>query len=248
MSYGKFVQIAITMFVGTITIVDTVFGQDVISNEEKQAINKLIEDYIMDNPEVIFKSLEEMRKRERLQEQEGAKKNLIALEDEIMRNPTDPVGGNIDGDITIVEFFDYRCGYCKQFFTALNAVLNEDDNLRIVFKELPILGPSSELAAKAAIAASRQNLYIPFHNRMMSLKGRFDEKKLFDIAKEVGLDLTRLRKDMDLRGVQGVLDGTKALANKLSISGTPAIIVGSEIVRGAISKDRLKAMIAAARE
>ena len=248
MSYGKSVQIAITIFVGAITIVDTVFGQDVISNEEKQAINKLIEDYIMDNPEVILKSLEEMRKRERLQEQEGTKKNLIALEDEIMRNPTDPVGGNIDGDITIVEFFDYRCGYCKQFFTALNAVLNEDENLRIVFKELPVLGPSSDLAATAAIAASRQNLYIPFHNRMMRLKGRFDEKKLFDIAKEVGLDLTQLRTDMDLRGVQGMLDDTKALANKLSISGTPAIIVGSEIVRGAISKDSLKALIAAARE
>ena len=189
-----------------------------------------------------------MRKRQQLQEQEAAKKNLIAFEDEILRNPSDPVGGNEDGDVTVVEFFDYRCGYCKQFYTALEEVIGEDDHVRIVFKELPVLGPTSELAARAAVAASRQNLYMPFHKKLMGLKGNFDENKLFAIATEVGLDIARLKKDMALRSVQGILDDTKDLAQNLSITGTPAIIIGSNIIRGAIGKERLKVLIAATRK
>ena len=248
MTYAKFVQIVFTMFFFTTMIFDSALGQDVIDDKEKEAINKLIEDYIMDNPEVILKSIEEMRKRQQREEQEAAKKNLIAFEDEILRNPSDPVGGNEDGDVSIVEFFDYRCGYCKDFYTALEEVIDEDDNIRIVFKELPVLGPTSELAARAAIAASRQNLYMPFHEKLMDLKGKFDENKLFDQATEVGLDIDRLKKDMALRSVQGILDDTKDLAQSLSITGTPAIIVGSNIIRGAIGKERLKALIAATRE
>jgi len=248
MTYAKFVQIFIAMIVVTTMSFDTALGQDVIDDKEKEAINKLIEDYIMDNPEVILKSIEEMRKRQQLQEQEAAKKNLIAFEDEILRNPSDPVGGNEDGDVTIVEFFDYRCGYCKQFYTALEEVIGEDDHVRIVFKELPVLGPTSELAARAAVAASRQNLYMPFHKKLMGLKGNFDENKLFAIATEVGLDIARLKKDMALRSVQGILDDTKDLAQNLSITGTPAIIIGSNIIRGAIGKERLKVLIAATRK
>ena len=248
MTYAKFVQIVFTMFVFTTMIFDSALAQDVIDDKEKEAINKLIEEYIMDNPEVILKSIEEMRKRQQREEQEAAKKNLIAFEDEILRNPSDPVGGNEDGDVSIVEFFDYRCGYCKDFYTALEEVIDEDDNIRIVFKELPVLGPTSELAARAAIAASRQNLYMPFHIKLMGLKGNLDEKKIFSIATEVGLDLARLKKDMDLRSVQGILDDTKDLAQNLSITGTPAIIIGSNIIRGAIGKERLKALIASTRK
>ena len=248
MTYAKFVQIVFTMFVFTTMIFDSALAQDVIDDKEKEAINKLIEDYIMDNPEVILKSIEEMRKRQQREEQEAAKKNLIAFEDEILRNPSDPVGGNEDGDVTVVEFFDYRCGYCKQFYTALEEVIDKDDDVRIVFKELPVLGPTSELAARAAIAASRQNLYMPFHIKLMGLKGNLDEKKIFSIATEVGLDLARLKKDMDLRSVQGILDDTKDLAQNLSITGTPAIIIGSNIIRGAIGKERLKALIASTRK
>ncbi len=243
-----FIQIAIPTFIGTMIIADTALGQDPISNEEKQAINKLIEEFIMENPEVLIKSIEGMRERERLQEEEVAKNNLIALEDEIMHNPADPIAGNPDGDLTVVEFLDYRCGYCKQFFTALNSVLDEDENLRVVFKELPILGPASELAARVAIAASQQNLYLPFHRAMMNMRGSFDEKRLFATAEKVGLDIPRLRKDMDSSVVQDLLDDAKNLADQLSVSGTPAIIVGSNLVRGAISKDRLKAMVTAARQ
>ena len=248
MIHKKIIQISMAAIFFTIMVATIAHGQDVITNKQEKAINKLIEDYIMDHPDIILKSIEEMRQREQRKEQEAIKENLIALEDEIMRNSTDPVVGNMDGDVTIVEFFDYRCGYCKNFYDTLFEVLNEDDNLRIVFKELPILGPSSLLAAKVAIAASRQNLYMPFHQKMMNLRGNFDEKRIFDIAEEVGLDLVRLKKDMSLGEVEGILTDTQTLANKLSIAGTPAIILGSAIVRGAIGKEELKAMIAAARK
>ena len=248
MPYRKFVQIAISVFIGTTILSDTAFGQDAMSAEEKQAINTLIETYIMENPEVILKSIEGMRERAQLREEEEAKKNIIALKDEIMYNPADPIAGNPDGDLTVVEFFDYRCGYCKQFFTELSALIEEDENLRVVFKELPILGPASELAAKAALAATEQGLYLEFHSAMMNAKGSFTERRVFAIAEEVGLDIPRLRKDMESSTVQTVLDDAKNLADQLSVSGTPAIIVGSNLVRGAISKDRLKAMVTAARQ
>ena len=227
---------------------NSLVSQESFKDKEKKEIRQIIEEYIMENPEVILNSVAEMRSREEEQEKLIAQKNLIELKDEIMWNPTDPVGGNIMGDVTVVEFFDYRCGYCKRFSTALNEVLKEDDNVRVVFKELPVLGASSDLAARAAIAASRQNLYNDFHNRMMELKGSFDESQLFAIAKDVGLDVERLKKDMELRGVQGILDDTRELANKLSITGTPAIIVGDELIRGAIDTDRLKFLIAQARK
>jgi len=227
---------------------NSLVSQESFKDKEKEEIRQIIEEYIMENPEVILNSVAKMRSREKEEEKLIAKKNLIELKDEIMWNPTDPVGGNIMGDVTVVEFFDYRCGYCKRFSTALNEVLKEDDNVRVVFKELPVLGANSDLAARAAIAASRQNLYNDFHKRMMELKGSFDESQLFSIAKDVGLDVERLKKDMELRGVQGILDDTRELANKLSISGTPAIIIGDELIRGAIDTDRLKFLIAQARK
>jgi len=238
----KHIIIRLLIFLIPITF-NKISGQDAFKVKEKEEIQRIIEDYIMANPEVILNSVAEMRSREEREREIAAKNNLIDLKDEIMNNPTDPVGGNPMGDVTVVEFFDYRCGYCKQFYTALNEVIDEDDNVRVVFKELPVLGPSSVLAARAAIAASRQNLYNDFHKRMMESKGSFDESQLFDIAEDVGLDVVRLKKDMELRGVQGILDDTKVLADKLSISGTPAIIVGEELIRGAIGKERLKSLI-----
>ena len=176
---------------------NSLVSQESFKDKEKEEIRQIIEDYIMENPEVILNSVAKMRAKEEEQEKLIAQKNLIELQDEIMWNPTDPVGGNIMGDVTVVEFFDYRCGYCKRFSTSLNEVLKEDDNVRVVFKELPVLGANSDLAARAAIAASRQNLYNDFHNKMMELKGSFDETQLFAIAKDVGLDVDRLKKDME---------------------------------------------------
>ena len=209
----KHIIIRLLIFLIPITF-NKISGQDAFKVKEKEEIQRIIEDYIMANPEVILNSVAEMRSREEREREIAAKNNLIDLKDEIMNNPTDPVGGNPMGDVTVVEFFDYRCGYCKQFYTALNEVIDEDDNVRVVFKELPVLGPSSVLAARAAIAASRQNLYNDFHKRMMESKGSFDESQLFDIAEDVGLDVVRLKKDMELRGVQGILDDTKVLADK----------------------------------
>ena len=245
---SRWLQIAVTACIGTLSMADTAIAKEVLSNEEKQSINKLIEEYILQNPEVIIQSIEGMRERERLQVEQETKTNLVALAEDIFHNPSDPVAGNPDGDVTVVEFLDYRCGYCKSFFTSINAIIPDDENVRVVFEELPILGPSSERAARVALAASRQNLYLEFHTAIMSMRGGFNEKRMFAMAEEIGIDMSQLRQDMELSEGQSTLDNAREPARKLSITGTPAIIVGSNIVRGAIDKDRLSAMISEARE
>lgn len=223
-------------------------AQDTFDEKEKEAINSIIEDYIMSNPEVILKSVEDMRSRERERELADAAQNLALYKKDLFENPTDPVGGNVSGDVTIVEFFDYRCGYCKRFKKTLDEVLKEDDGIRLIYKEFPVLGPDSKLAASAALAATRQGRYIDFHDKLMSMTGKLDEKTILSAAGELGLDVDQLQRDMKLRGVQGILDDNTDLAHKLTIRGTPGVIIGSEIIRGAVGLEQLKDYIARARE
>ena len=244
---GRWLQIALSLLVSVLSLADVSMGEEVLDKEEKQAIEELIEAFILENPEVVLRSIEGMRERERLQVERETKTKLIALADDIFYSPGDPVIGNPNGDVTVVEFLDYRCGYCKKFFTTLSALIAEDEQLRVVFKELPILGPPSERVARIALAASRQDLYLEFHSAMMNMRGSFDEDRIFAIAEEIGLDMDRLRSDMASTETEAVLENASDLARQLSVTGTPAIIVGSNIVRGAIDKGRLKAMVAAAR-
>ena len=244
---GRWLQIALSLLVSVLSLADASIGEEVLDKEEKQAIEELIEEFILKNPEVLLQSIEGMRERERLQVERETKEKLIALADDILHNPGDPVAGNPGGDVTVVEFIDYRCGYCKTFFTSLSALIAEDEQLRVVFKELPILGPASERAAQVALAAAQQNLYLEFHTAMMNMRGGFDEKRVFAIAEEIGLDMVRMRRDIESTEIAATLAKTRELADKLSVTGTPAIIVGSNIVRGAIDKGHLRAMVAAAR-
>ena len=244
---GRWLQIALSLLVSVLSLADASIGEEVLDKEEKQAIEELIKEFILENPEVILHSIEGMRERELLQAVRETKTKLIALADDIFHSPGDPVIGNPNGDVTVVEFLDYRCGYCKKFFAALSALIAEDEQLRVVFKELPILGPPSERVARVALAALRQNLYLEFHAAMMNVRGGFDAERVFTIAEEIGLDMARLRRDMESTETETVLENARELARELSVTGTPAIIVGSNIVRGAIDIGRLKAMVAAAR-
>lgn len=174
---------------------------------------------------------------------------LLALRtDEIFSDPTSPVGWNDDGDITIVEFFDYQCPYCKAVVPTLAQLKKEDEGIRYVYKEWPILGPVSEVAARAALAAEQQGRYEPFHEALMSLPGKFKEADIMKVAESVGLDVARLRRDMIAPEIQEALARTRALATALGITGTPAFIIGDNIVPGAVDINRLKALIKQARE
>jgi protein-disulfide isomerase len=217
------------------------------SNAQKQALDELIRDYIMRHPEVIMDSLQAMQQREQLAEERRQAERVAALADAIERDPGDPVLGNPKGDVTLVEFFDYQCGYCKRMLEPLINFANADGKVRIVLKEYPILGPESVVAAKASLAAHKQGKYEAFHIALMSLKGRLSEPAIFQVALEVGLDTERLRKDMEAPAVIDQIRKTRELGEALSVRGTPAFIIGGTIIPGAMGEDRLADLIAKAR-
>jgi protein-disulfide isomerase len=166
---------------------------------------------------------------------------------EIFDDPATPVGGNPQGDVTIVEFFDYRCPYCKQVQPLLQALLDQDHKLRFIYKEMPVLGSASVVAARAALAAWRQGKYEAFHIAMMGTKGQITEGTVDKIAASVGLDVNWLKQDMANPEILQALKINLALAHALNIHGTPGFIIGNRILAGALDLDTLKNMIAAAR-
>src|ERR1700730_2430695 len=167
---------------------------------------------------------------------------------EVFDDPATPVGGNPQGDVTVVEFFDYRCPYCKQVQPALQKLLDQDRKLRFVYKEFPVLGEQSDIAAHAALAARLQGRYEAFHNAMMAAKGQISEELVYRVAGSVGLDVDRLKRDMTDPEIERALSANRALAKALELRGTPGFIIGDHIVPGAIDLDALKTMVADARK
>jgi protein-disulfide isomerase len=182
------------------------------------------------------------------QGEERARAAVVERRDELLNDATAPVAGNPKGDVTIVEFFDYRCPYCKQVEPALEALLKEDRQLRIVYKELPILGKDSVYATRAALAARKQAKYDKFHTAMMAAKGQIDEKSILQVATASGLDIERLKSDMTASEIDDIIKRNYDLAQALDIHGTPAFIIGGELVPGAIDIATMKQKIAAARK
>ena len=169
--------------------------------------------------------------------------------DELFKDPTSPVGGNPNGDVTIVEFFDYQCGYCKVVFPRIEKLLIDDSNLRFVFKEMPILGPNSVFAARAALAARKQGekQYVAFHKVMMASRGSLNKASVFRFATDAGLDVERLKEDMKDDNINDMIRRNLKLADALSINGTPAFVIGDTIVRGAVDLLKLKSLVERAR-
>ena len=218
------------------------------SADQKSALDSAIRDYIMAHPEVIVESLNAMQARQELAQKESQRDALTKLQDQIVGNPKDPVIGNPDGDVTVVEFFDYQCGYCKRMVDPVMQLLKQDPNVRWVMKEFPILGPASVTAAQASIAARNQGAYQEFHIALMAYRGRLSDAVVLQTAREVGLDLDKLNADMASAETQSTSQEAVVLARSLGVNGTPAFIVGEELLPGAVSLDTLVEQIEAARK
>jgi len=219
-----------------------------VPTEKRQEIEAIIHDYLIHNPDVM---IEAIRGAEDKLNHEADAKATTVLSDrrtEIFDDPATPVGGNPQGDVTIVEFFDYRCPYCKQVLPTLQTLLKEDHKLRFAYKEMPVLGPPSVTAAHAALAAQRQGKYEAFHNAMMATKGQITDETVYKVAGSVGLDVDRLKQDMSAPEIGQSLKANLALADALNIRGTPGFIVGNHIVPGAIDLEALRNMVADARK
>ncbi|MEX2630614.1 MAG: DsbA family protein [Tistlia sp.] len=240
--------LAAALFGAVIAFSSPATAQGALEAAEKAEIEAVIHDYLMDNPEVILEAIQGFQQRQKdqaeAQRQQAVRDSLAALRED----PADPVLGNPQGDVVVVEFFDYQCGYCKRVAEGLQQAVADDGGIKLVMKEFPILGPASILAAKAALAAERQDLYEPFHWALMQNKGSLDEAAIDAVAAEVGLDLERLKADMADPKIDERLAENYALAERLDINGTPAFVIGEELVPGALPMEQFRHLVERARQ
>jgi protein-disulfide isomerase len=215
---------------------------------QRTEIEALIKDYLMKNPGLIKEALEELDRRQTAEAEAKAKVTISTHADLIFRSPDDLVLGNPKGSVTIVEFFDYNCGYCKKALPEIAKLLADDSDLRLVIKEFPILSPGSLVAAKAVLAARQQGKHAELHEALNQLPAQKDEVSVLQVAQSIGIDLDRLRKDMENEAVTQVLQRTYQLAEDLGINGTPSFLVDDNITPGYVPHEVLARLVAGVRE
>lgn len=211
-------------------------AQSQVDASDKEAIEKIVYDYIMENPEIIEDALIALNEKRAAEEAALAMAAIAENQDALINNAADYSIGPADAPVTVVEFFDYRCGFCKRSAQwAVELPEKYDNQVRVVFKEFPILSAESEKAALAAIAAGKQDKYIEMHMALMELDNGsgFGAEQIDAAAESVGLDVAKMRADMKSIEVQKTVADAKSLARTLNISGTPNFIVGDEMVSGA---------------
>lgn len=221
------------------------------TEEQKAEINTMLEQFVNDNPEIIMKSvrqyLEKEEKKHRakaaLSAKEGLEKYKNAFEDENL-----PVMGNPDGDITIVEFFDYNCGYCKKAFADLLKLVERDKNVRVVLQDLPILSPTSAEMSKLSLAAHKQGKYFEMHKALMEHRGGHNMEVFLKLAEDIGLDIEQLKEDAKSKIVEEALAKSREISQTLGIRGTPGFIVGDKIFPGYVRLEGMLDIIKKARE
>lgn len=220
-----------------------------ISPLQKKAVEAVVREYILKNPEIIVEAIRSFQRKREVESQQQAQVNLSALRNELERDPSTPFGGNPDGDVTIVEFFDYQCPYCKSVYPHVTKLVKSDGKIRYVYIEFPILGPASESASRAALAVWKQapTRYQQFHAALMQKKGPLSEPLVISIAQTMKLDIDRLKSDMAAAQTTDKLRRNRELAISLNIRGTPGFVIGGEVARGALGPDNLKKLVAAAR-
>ena len=203
------------------------------SGDQKTAIEKIVKDYLIRHPEVLIEMQTAYEAKAQKEQDEKTKAMVAANAKDIYRHPDAAVAGNPNGDITVVEFFDYNCGYCKRGFPAVAKLIENDKNVRVVFKELPIISDASEPVSRIALAARIQGKYWEMHKALISHKGTTTEAVALKAAEELGLDMAKLKTDMNSEPVKAELARVKELAQKMGINGTPHFLVGDQSVGGA---------------
>lgn len=211
------------------------------------ALDQAIEQYIQSHPEVIEKALKSLEVKRQEEQKLRIKQAIAEHQSELLHDPDSPVSGNPSGDVTVVEFFDYRCGYCKRVAGSVTKLQQEDPGVRVVYKDFPILGDASVFASRAALAARRQGKHQMFHEAMLASERDLSQDEVLSIAEQVGLDRKILEADMHSSTWDSVIDRNRSLAEALSISGTPGFVLGEELYRGALGFEKLKDLVGRAR-
>lgn len=244
-----------TSFLMSTLLAPTAMAADApMTAEQKKAIEQVVHDYLLNNPEILVEVSQSLQKKQQEAMQGQANEAIMQNTNQLLNDKLTAIG-NPKGKVTLVEFFDYQCIHCKKMDPVIAALVKNNDNLKVVFKEFPIFGKSSETASKAALAAAMQGKYKAMHDALMKQDKRLSDEMVMSIAKGAGLDMARLQKDMKSQTVTQALEATRQLAEKLRLMGTPALVIASTpdgqfkqgsqpvFIPGAASEDDLKDLI-----
>lgn len=218
-----------------------------LDDQQKKEIEELVRAYLLDHPEILRDMSANLEAKEKAAEEQVRSKTLVENASVIFKSPTDPVAGNPEGDVTVIEFMDYNCSWCKKGMTEIAGIIEADKNVKVVFKEFPIFGAGSEFAARAAMAAAKQGKYWELHSALFNHDGPVTQDVTQQLATDLGLDMVKLEADMKGEAISKALGETQALAISMQINGTPAFIVDDKVFPGYVPKEQLIEAIAAVR-
>lgn len=219
-----------------------------LSDGQKEEVRALVRDTLVTNPGILEEVSSALERQRADEENERRTQTIVSQKDLIFTSPNDHVTGNPDGDVTIVEFFDYNCPYCRRALTDITALLEADANVKVVFKEFPVLSEESYDAALVGVAMQKQGLYMPFHEKLLTRQGRASKPSAMQIAQELGADMAKLEADIADPATIEVIRQTHSLADTLGINGTPAYVIGDQVVVGLAPLAELQAQIKSVRE
>ena len=221
------------------------------SEPQRAEIEKIIREYLLKHPEVLQEVMAELEKKQQVAESVKARSAIKTHAEALFNSPRQVTLGNPQGDVTFVEFFDYNCGYCKRALNDMTALMGKDAKLKVVLKEFPVLGPSSVEAAQVGVAVRMQDKsgkkYMEFHQKMLTGRGQVDKARALAVAKEIGLDMARIEKDLKSDEIAATLQESAKLAEALGLNGTPSYVIGNDVVIGAVGLAALAQKIEAAR-
>ncbi|MCB1826792.1 MAG: DsbA family protein [Coxiellaceae bacterium] len=226
-------------------------GSGSFSPSQVKEIQKIVHDYLISNPEVLVQASQALQQQQAAAAQKSAMDGIKGNADSLFNDPKTPTVGNANAPVEVVEFFDYQCGHCKIMAPVIESVVKNNSNVKVIFKELPIFGGNSRYAAKAALASVAQGKYYKFHNALFAAKSQLDPQTVMKIAKNVGLDTSKLKTAMNAPWVNQQIRDNFQLAQKLKLMGTPAFIISNSthtkfrFIPGSTSKQNFKQQIAA---
>jgi protein-disulfide isomerase len=238
---------------GLATVVATLpAASQTFSDAQRTEIEGIIKSYLIAHPEVLQDVMTEIEKRQAEAETEKHKEGVKQYSKVLFYSPRQVTLGNPNGDVTMVEFFDYNCGFCRRALADMLGLMKDDPKLRVVLKEFPVLGPGSVEAAQVAVAVRMQDTdgkkYLEFHQKLLAGRGQADRARAIEAAKEAGLDMTRLEKDMGSDEIKATIEENMKVAEALGLNGTPSYVIGSDVVVGAVGLPALKEKVEAARQ
>ena len=248
-----FLPVARNLLVGALLTLPALALAQAPSFDERQreAIEQIFKDYLLKNPELLRDAMVELERREQEAQKATQQSALKESRDRLVNSSRDMVAGNAAGDITLVEFFDSNCGYCKRALSDMRALIQSDPKLKVVLKDFPVLGPDSVEASRVALAVKHQlkgEKLFDYHVKLMETRGRVNGERAMAVAKEMGVDIGRLQKDMDGPEVKATIQDNVMLGDRLGLTGTPAFVVGDEVISGAVGLEPMRKTVAGVRQ